>query len=87
MSDAEILAFMAVRKGKHVCAFMLASPVVPHHPKRANGIRRWLLAVEALLSGQHVSVLGFAPQLPPVRISLLKQTTVCSTQKDLSSGP
>ncbi|WP_460617085.1 peptidase associated/transthyretin-like domain-containing protein [Hymenobacter ruber] len=66
MSQAEILAFMAGRKGQRVCAFMAVPPAVPHHPKRWSGPRRWLLAAAAFLSGQQVSAAALPPQ--PLRI-------------------
>ncbi|WP_345058675.1 hypothetical protein [Hymenobacter glaciei] len=76
MTDAEVMAFMTARQGQHVCASVLAPPMVPRHPKRISRPWRWVLAVAAFLSGQqHVSALGLPPQLPPVRASLLKQTT------------
>ncbi|MGY3090697.1 hypothetical protein ACVWYF_003758 [Hymenobacter sp. UYAg731] len=73
MSDAEMLAFMAGRKGQRVCAFMPAPAIVPHHPKRWSGPRQWLLAVAAFLSGQQVSAAALPPQPLLIRQALVGQ--------------
>ena len=72
MSEVEILAFMAGRKGRRVCAFMPV-PEAAHHPKRWSGPRRWLLAVVAFLSGQQVSIAALPPQPLLVEHSLVGQ--------------
>jgi hypothetical protein len=66
MSEAEVLAFLAVRRGRSVCAFVTAPVVLPRHPKRIIGFRRWVLAAVAFVSGQQVSALGLPPQALPV---------------------
>jgi hypothetical protein len=73
MSQAEILAFMAGRKGQRVCAFMAAPTVVPLHPKRWIGPRQWLLALAAFLSGQHVSAVALPPKPLLIEHSLVGQ--------------
>ncbi|MEL5994475.1 peptidase associated/transthyretin-like domain-containing protein [Hymenobacter segetis] len=73
MSQAEILAFMAARKGQRVCAFMAVPVAVLHHPKRWSGPRRWLLAVAAFLSGQQVSAAALPPQPLLIGHSLVGQ--------------
>jgi hypothetical protein len=68
LSEAEILAYLAERRGQRVCAAMRV-PVVPQHYKRPRGPRRWLLAMAALLGWQSAEALP--PQLPPSQPPLL----------------
>lgn len=69
LSEAEVLAYLAERRGQRVCAAILA-PMVPQYYKRPQGPRRWLLAVATLL-GWH-SAAALPPQLPPGRFSFFK---------------
>ncbi len=62
LSEVEILAYLAERRGQRVCAAMQV-PLVPQHYKRPRGPRRWLLAVAAFLGWQSAGALP--PQLPP----------------------
>jgi len=62
LSEAEVLAYLAERRGQRVCAAMPA-PLVPQPYKRPNGLRRWLLAAAAFLGWQSAEALP--PQLPP----------------------
>jgi hypothetical protein len=66
MSEAEVLAFLAARRGQPVCAFMAAPavPAAPHSFGRAQGPRRWLLAAMALFSGQPVAAVRLPSRLP-----------------------
>lgn len=61
LSEAEILAYLAERRGQRVCAAMQA-PLVPQPYKQPSGGRRWLLAAAAFLGWQSAEAL---PQLPP----------------------
>lgn len=54
MSEAEVLAYLEVRKGQRVCALMVAPAVVPQHPKRRSRVGRWAWALAALF-GWHPS--------------------------------
>jgi hypothetical protein len=73
MSEAEMLAFMASRRGRSVCAFMAAParpvPVV----KPMQGPQRWLLAAVAVLSGQLLAARELPPQSLPVSILSARQ--------------
>jgi hypothetical protein len=62
LSEAEILAYLAARRGQRVCA-ALPAPVVPQHYKRPRGVRRWVLAAAAFLGWQSAEALP--PKLPP----------------------
>jgi hypothetical protein len=66
MSEAEVLAFLAARRGQPVCAFVAApaGPAVAHSFGRAQGPRRWLLAAAALLSGQPVAATRLPSPVP-----------------------
>jgi hypothetical protein len=73
MSEGEVLAFMASRRGQSICAFMAAP--VPSVPlvKQMKGPRRWLLAAVAFLSGQPLAARGLPPQPLPVSTLFAKQ--------------
>jgi hypothetical protein len=64
LTQAEVLEYLATRKGQHTCA-MLAAPVTPTHLNRPGGARRWLLAAAVLLGWQSVSALGLPPRPLP----------------------
>ena len=69
LSEAEVLAYLAERRGQRVCAAMQA-PLVPQHGQRPQGLRRWVLAAAALLGWQSAGALP--PQLPPGPVSFFK---------------
>lgn len=69
LSEAEVLAYLAERRGQRVCAAMQV-PLVPQPYKQLWGPRRWLLAVATLL-GWH-SAAALPPQLPPGQSSFFK---------------
>ena len=66
LTDAEMLAYLAARPGQRVCAAMPA-PLVPRPTQRLPGLRRWLLALAALLGGQRLA----AAPLPPLPLRLV----------------
>jgi hypothetical protein len=72
LSETEILAYLAARRGQRVCAAMRV-PLVPQHYKRPRGPRRWLLAAAALLGWQSAGALP--PQSPPTPLSFFRVTT------------
>ena len=71
LSEAEVLAYLAERRGQRVCAAVHA-PVVPRHYKRPKGVRQWLLAIAAFLGWQSAEALP--PRLPPGQPPLLSAT-------------
>jgi hypothetical protein len=77
MNEAEVLAFMASRRGQRICAFM-AAPAAPSFRfsfKRVQGPRRWLLAAMALLSGQPLAAAERPPQPLPVSLLIAQNPT------------
>jgi hypothetical protein len=71
LSETEILAYLAERRGQRVCA-ALPAPLVPQPYKQPSGARRWLLAAAAFLGWQSAGALP--PQLPPAPLPLLSAT-------------
>jgi len=67
LSETEVLAYLAGRRGQRVCAAVHA-PAVPQPYKRPKGVQRWLLAAAAFLGWQAAEALP--PQLPPVPLPL-----------------
>lgn len=72
LSEAEVLAYLAERRGQRVCAAMQA-PLVPQHSKRPQGLRRWVLAAATLLGWQSAEALP--PRLPPGPVSFFGLAT------------
>ncbi len=60
MTQTEIINYLAARGGQRVCV-RVATLIVPVHPKRPKGPRRWLLAAAVLLGWQPT----WAQRLPP----------------------
>ena len=65
MGEAQVLAYLAARKGQPVCGLITAPTTMPQHYKRSSAPRRWLLAALALLGWQGPALAG-PPVLPPV---------------------
>jgi hypothetical protein len=72
LSEAEVLAYLAERRGQRVCA-AIRVPLAPQHYKRPRGPQRWLLAVAAFLGWQSAGALP--PQSPPAPLSFFGATT------------
>jgi len=79
LTEAEVLAYLAARPGQRVCARMTAL-LVPTHPKRLKGSRRWL---SALLTASSLSALLLPKAAARVSVALSYTSLTHSSQVSL----